>query len=165
MSPAYHQSVGGALYRRSLYTVVKRTAPMPNMIAFDEPSREVCVVKRAPTLTPQQGFVLLNDAQFVEAARVLAEKTIKSAGTNSADRVRFAFQRLTAREPDQRELKLLEQLLREQRDLFSKEQTRAAKLIAVGDRKPDAALDPIDLAATTELTQAILNLDATVWKR
>jgi hypothetical protein len=165
MSPAYHQSVGAALYRRSLYTVVKRTAPMPNMLAFDEPSREVCVVKRSPTLTPQQGFVLLNDTQFVETARVLAENTIKSAGTNSADRVRFAFRRLTAREPDRRELPLLKQLLREQKDLFAKEPARAAKLIAVGDRKPDPKLDPIDLAATTALTQTILNLDATVWKR
>jgi hypothetical protein len=165
MSPAYHQSVGGALYRRSLYTVVKRTAPMPNMIAFDEPSREVCVVKRSPTLTPQQGFVLLNDTQFVEAARVLAEKTIKSAGTNSADRVRFPFRRLTGREPDRRELKLLEQLLREQKELFAKEPARAAKLIAVGERKADPALNPVDLAATAALTQAILNLDATVWKR
>jgi hypothetical protein len=138
---------------------------MPNMIAFDEPSREVCVVKRSPTLTPQQGFVLLNDTQFVEAARVLAEKTIKSAGTNSGNRVRFAFRRLAAREPDRQELKLLEQLLREQKEMFASEPERASKLIAVGDRKRDAALDPVDLAAMTALTQAILNLDATVWKR
>ncbi len=72
MSPAYHQSVGGDLYRRSLYTVIKRTSPMPDMTAFDAPSREVCVLKRSTTGTPQQAFVLLNDTQFVEAARVLA---------------------------------------------------------------------------------------------
>ncbi len=70
MSPAYHQSVGEALYRRSLYTVWKRTAPMPDMTTFDAPSREVCVVKRNNTGTPQQAFVLLNDTQFVESARV-----------------------------------------------------------------------------------------------
>ena len=68
MSPAYQQSVGRNLYRRSLYTVVKRTAPMPDMLAFDAPSREVCTVKRTPTGTPQQAFVLLNDSQFVKRA-------------------------------------------------------------------------------------------------
>jgi len=165
MSPAYQQSVGAALYRRSIYTVCKRTAPMPNMTTFDAPSREICVVKRSPTITPQQGFVLLNDSQFVEAARVLAEKTIKEAGPAIEQRIRFAFRRLTARDPDPREFILLEQLLGEQKDLFAKEPDRAAKLTGVGDRKPDSALDPVDLAATTALTQTILNLDATVWKR
>jgi hypothetical protein len=81
MSPAYHQSTGTAFYRRSLYTVWKRTAPMPDMTEFDAPSREVCVVKRSSTSTPQQAFVLLNDTQFVEAARVLAEKAMQRRRT------------------------------------------------------------------------------------
>jgi tetratricopeptide (TPR) repeat protein len=67
------------LYRRSLYTVWKRTAPMPDMTAFDSPSREVCSVKRTSTVTPQQAFILLNDTQFVEASRVLAERALKEA--------------------------------------------------------------------------------------
>jgi hypothetical protein len=165
MSPAYHQSVGQALYRRSLYTVWKRTAPMPNMTAFDAPSREVCVLKRNPTATPQQAFVLLNDTQFVEAARVLAEKTLKEGGSTPKERIRFAFRRLAGREPDSRETKILAQLLREQAEIFTREPNRARQLIAVGDRKADPALKVVDLAATTELTQAILNLDATIWKR
>ena len=165
MSPAYQQSVGAALYRRSLYTVVKRTAPMPNMTTFDAPSREICIVKRTPTVTPQQGFVLLNDTQFVEAARVLAEKTLEEAGPTPEQRIRFAFRRLTARDPDPRETKLLLELLQEQKALFAKEPQRAEKLITVGDHKRDPALDPIDLAATTAMTQTILNLDAAVWKR
>ena len=72
MSPAYQQSVGVSLYRRSLYTVWKRTAPMPNMSAFDAPSREVCVIKRSNTGTPQQGFVLLNDTHVQENVEIPA---------------------------------------------------------------------------------------------
>jgi len=165
MSPAYQQSVGEALYRRSLYTVWKRTAPMPNMTAFDAPSREVCVLKRTPTGTPQQAFVLLNDPQFVEAARVLAEKTLKESRPTTKERIRFAFRRLTERYPDRRETKILTQLMDEEAQIFAKESDRARQLVAVGDRKVDPSLKVAELAAMTEVTQAILNLDATIWKR
>jgi hypothetical protein len=165
MSPAYRQGTGAPLYRRSLYTVWKRTAPAPDMTAFDAPSREVCVVKRNPTGTPQQAFVLLNDTQFVEAARVLAETALKSGGATPDDRIRFIFRRLTARNPDARELKLMEELLRDQTKVFTNEPDRAGKLLSVGDRKADAALNPVELAAATTLAQAVLNLDATIWKR
>jgi hypothetical protein len=165
MSPAYHQSVGGDLYRRSLYTVIKRTAPMPDMTAFDAPSREVCVLKRLPTGTPQQAFVLLNDTQFVEAARVLAQKALKEGGADTRKQIRFAFLRLTGREPDKRELKILCELWKEQKEVFAIEPARARQLLAVGESKADASLDVTQLAAATEVTQAILNLDATVWKR
>jgi hypothetical protein len=165
MSPAYKQSVGGDLYRRSLYTVWKRTAPMPDMIAFDAPSREVCVARRSATSTPQQAFVLLNDPQFVEAARVLAEQALQHGGASTAERIRFVFRRLAARDPDRGETALLTELLQEQAALFAKESDRAAKLIAVGERKRDPAADPVELAALTALAQAVMNLDASVWKR
>ena len=165
MSPGYHQSVGGDLYRRSLYTVLKRTVPMPDMTAFDAPSREVCVLKRAPTTTPQQAFVLLNDTQFVEAARVLAEKAMKEGGATTAKQIRYAFRRLTGHYPDSQESALLTQLLHEETGIFVKEPARAKELIAVGAAKPDPALKVIDLAAMTEVTQAMLNMDATIWKR
>jgi hypothetical protein len=164
MSPAYHQSVGVDLHRRSLYTVWKRTAPMPDMAAFDAPSREVCLLKRNPTGTPQQAFVLLNDTQFVEAARALAEKTLK-AGAALQPRIDFAFRQFTGRIPDVKETKLLTQLWQEETEEFTKEPDRAARLISVGDSKPDPSLNPIDLAAATEVAQAILSLDATIWKR
>jgi hypothetical protein len=165
MSPAYEQSVGSALYRRSLYTVVKRTAPMPDMTEFDAPSREVCVVKRNAISTPQQAFVLLNDTQFVEAARVLAEKALQQAGAKTPDRIRFAFWRLTARAPERKELSVLTELWKEQRQIFTKEPARALQLISIGSRGRDPSLDVVDLAAMTIVTQAILNLDATIWKR
>jgi hypothetical protein len=165
MSPAYQQSVGKNLYRRSLYTVWKRTAPMPDMTAFDAPSREVCVLKRIPTTTPQQAFVLLNDTPFVEAARVLAEKALTEGGATARERIRFAFRLLTARWPDARETKLLTELLQEQTALFNREPGRAKKLLAVGERPAAPPFKPVELAAMTEVTQTILNLDATIWKR
>jgi hypothetical protein len=165
MSPAYRRSVGTDLYRRSVYTVWKRTAPMPNMSAFDAPSREVCLIKRSATGTPQQAFVLLNDQQFVEASRVLAEKLLKDAGADPESQIRFAFRRFTARDPQPKEIKLLKELIEEQRKIFEAEPDRAAKLIEVGAKKRDPSLNAIDLAAATSLTQAIMNLDATIWKR
>jgi hypothetical protein len=165
MSPAYKQSVGSALYRRSLYSVWKRTAPLPDMTEFDAPSREVCVVKRNATSTPQQAFVLLNDTQFVEAARVLAEKAMREGGANVRDRISFAFWRLTARPPEPKELETLAALWQEQKEIFTKEPDRASQLIAVGDRARDPSLDAGDLAAMTIVAQAILNLDVTMWKR
>jgi hypothetical protein len=165
MSPPYHQSVGRDLYRRSLYTVWKRTVPMPNMLAFDAVSREVCVARRQVTSTPLQALILLDDPQFVEAARVLGERALKEAGPQDADRVRFLFRRLATREPTAAESKLLSALYEQQRWLFRQEPKEAARLIRIGDRKPDPALPPAEVAATTILAQTILNLDATIWKR
>ena len=138
---------------------------MPNMQAFDAPSREVCVVKRSNTGTPQQAFVLLNDTQFVEGARVLAERTLKEGGVTLEARIEFVFRRLTGRKPIEREVVLLKELWTDQRERFKLEPDRATKLVEVGDQKRDTTLDAVELAAATSVTQAILNLDATVWKR
>jgi hypothetical protein len=165
MSPAYKQSVGTDLYRRSLYTVWKRTAPMPNMTAFDAVSREVCVARRQRTNTPLQALILMNDPQFVEAARVLAERTLKEAGAAPADRIRYAFRRLATRDPDAGEMKLLLAMYERQRALFAAEPAGAEKLLKIGECKPDPALPPAEVAAATLLTQTIMNLDATIWKR
>jgi hypothetical protein len=165
MSPPYRESLGGDLYRLSLYTVIKRTAPMPDMAAFDTPSREVCVLKRSATGTPQQAFVLLNDTQFVEAARVLAEKSLSAGGASLRRRIEYIFRRLTGREPDGQETRLLAALWREQSELLAKDPWRARHLVVVGSSMADPSLDVVQLAATTELAQAVLNLDATIWKR
>jgi hypothetical protein len=165
MSPPYRQSVGTDLYRRSLYSVWKRTAPPPNMLAFDAVSREVCVARRQRTSTPLQALVLLNDPQFVEAARVLAERTLKEGGATAESRVRYVFRTLATREPTEVEKRLLTGMYEEQRALFGQAPAEAAKLIKIGDRKPDAALSPAEVAAATVLAQTILNLDAAIWKR
>ncbi len=170
MSPAYRQSVGKALYRRSLYTVSKRTAPAPNMVAFDAPTREVCTARRQSTNTPIQALVLLNDIQFVESARVLGERMLREGGTDDAQRVRYAFVRLAGRQPSEEEVALLVELYVAQRSLFERQPESAQKLIAQGgpptaENLQPVKLNPIELAAATVVAQTILNLDATVWKR
>ncbi|TWU57301.1 DUF1553 domain-containing protein [Rubripirellula reticaptiva] len=160
MSPPYQQSVGQALYRRSLYSVWKRTAPLPNMLAFDSTTREVCTVKRSRTNTPLQALVLLNDVQFVEAARVLAEQVMKDDSP-----VEQAFLRLAGRKPDDRESEVLAGLLKDEVAFYTDHPDEAKKLIDSGDKEINEFIDPVQLAAMTTVCQAILNLDATIWKR
>lgn len=164
MSPAYKQSVGKDLYRRSLYSVWKRTAPLPNMMAFDTQSREVCTVKRARTNTPMQALVLLNDVQFVEAARLLAERALEEADTTKSQ-IAWAFCNLTGRLPDEGEARLLAELHEDEAAYYDENPDEAVKLINIGESKPGDSYNKATLAALTATCQAILNLDATIWKR
>ncbi|QEH38945.1 Planctomycete cytochrome C [Aquisphaera giovannonii] len=161
----YVRDVGEGSHRRSLYTFWKRTSPPPSMLTFDATSREVCAVKRLPTATPLQALVLLNDPQYVEAAKALAERAAREAGPDVADRAAFVFRSLAGRRPDGREAAVLAALYREQYDEFRSGRSDPAKLLAVGDAPPDASRDPAELAALTVLAQAVMNFDETVMKR
>lgn len=163
MSPPFKQSVGKSLYRRSLYSVWKRTAPLPNMLAFDSTSREVCTVKRSRTNTPLQALVLLNDVQFVESARVLAIELMSIE--NDSDRIHEAFKRLAGRRCDERELEILRELLFAEQSYYREHQEDAKQLVGIGDYRSPSDVDVVSLAALTTVCQAILNLDATIWKR
>ncbi|MFI4859877.1 MAG: DUF1553 domain-containing protein [Phycisphaerales bacterium JB063] len=159
-------AVGGgeALYRRSLYTVWKRAVPMPNMMAFDAPSREACTAERSETNTPLQALVLLNDVQFVEAARVLAQR-VMLAVDGDAERIALGFRLLTGRLPREAEAARLLALLESQRAILVSGQDDAELLLAVGASPRDASLSANEHAAMTVVMHAILNLDATVWQR
>lgn len=170
MTQAWQQGHGRDLYRRSLYSVWKRTAPLANMTVFDAPSREVCTVSRGPTSTPLQALVLLNDIQFVEAARKTAERALRTDGPETADQIGGCFRRLAGRPPDPREQEILQNLFREQLQQFQTVPEDAAKLLRIGESTaepfPDgSAPDPATHAALTIVVQAILNSDAVVWKR
>lgn len=159
----YTQDTGPALYRRSLYTFWKRTLPPPAMATFDAMSREVCTAKRDVTATPLQSLVLLNDPQFVEAARVLAEGLLRPPPNNTrldaAARNREAFLRLIGRAPDPEEAAILARLFDEQRALFATHPDQAAKLAKVGDSPADPTIPSADLAAMTSVVSAIMNFD------
>ena len=105
-SQSFVQDHGEKLYRRSLYTYWKRTVPPPNMVAFDAPNREICTIARPSTTTPLQALVLLNDTQFVEAARAFAERTLKQPGDDPA-RLRWAFEECVSRPPTDAEFAVL----------------------------------------------------------
>ena len=159
---AYERDRGAGSHRRSLYTFWKRTSPPPSMLTFDATTREFCAVKRQTTATPLQALVLLNDPQYVEAARALAERSFREGGTGLASRVTFVFRTLTGRYPSSRELATLEELYREQVDEFRSGRSDAKKLIGVGDLPPDASLEPIECAAMTVTVQVVLNFRDTV---
>jgi hypothetical protein len=163
--PEYVPDKGDGLYRRSLYTFWRRTSPPPNMLAFDAPSREVCVVRRQATSTPLQPLVLLNDPQFVEAARALGERLLREGGPSLDEKLTYAFRLAATRRPTDRELRLLAELYREQLTLFRKDPDGARKFLKTGDRPPAPGLDPIELAAAAATAGAILNLDAAVMTR
>lgn len=161
---SYEQSKGDALYRRSLYTYWKRQSPPPGLMAFDAPTRETCTVRRPRTNTPLQALVLMNDPTYVEAARILAERTLKHHGTD-AKRIEIAFRSATSRSPRQFEQKILITLLDQQRSLFKNNPEAALKLIKVGETPVEQSLSPQELAAWTMVTSTIFNMDETVTKQ
>jgi len=161
----YTQDKGEKLYRRSLYTFWRRTAPPPAMLTFDATSREVCSAKRETTATPLQALVLMNDPQFVESARVLGERLLKEHPENIEARIREAFRTLTGRSPDEEEISVLRELFEEQKKLYATESGAADKLLATGESKWDESLPSEDFAATTLLVSAIMNFDDFVMQR
>ena len=160
----YKHDKDTGLYRRSMYTIWKRTSAPPNMLIFDMPGRELCVVRRSRTNTPLQALSLLNEVTYVEASRGLAERMLIEGGPSSSERIRLAFQLATARTPSERELKTLMVGLEKRLVTFQADPESAAKLLNVGEKKPASGLDPAELAAYTITASVILNLDETVTK-
>jgi Protein of unknown function (DUF1553)/Protein of unknown function (DUF1549)/Concanavalin A-like lectin/glucanases superfamily/Planctomycete cytochrome C len=165
MTNEYQQSTGTDLYRRSVYSVWKRTAPLPNMTVFDASGREVCSMSRPATSTPMQALVLFNDPQFVEAARVLAQNALKIHGEDTNATISEIFLRLAGRKPDERESTILASLFGQQFELFTGDQEGATKFLKVGDHPVDGEIDQVRLAAMAVVAQTILGSDATVWRR
>jgi len=155
----YKRDSGENLYRRSMYTLWKRAAPPASMDVFNAPSREVCMVHRERTDTPLQALVTLNDPQFVEAARHLAQRALEEGGSTDVDRVEFVARRLLARPLDADETRIVLASLGTLRGYYATHADDAQQLITVGESKPDAALVPKQLAAWTMLVNELLNLD------
>ena len=163
-SNRYPQSTGDGLYRRSLYTAWKRAAPPPSAISFDASERLVCTVTRQRTNTPLQALVLLNDPQYVESARVLAEDVVRHEADDPA-RAAYAFRRVISRAPTPSEVSHLMRLHDTERTRFEDDPDAAAALLTTGDRPRDPSLDPVDVAAWTVVTSTIMNLDEAVHTR
>ena len=161
----YAQGKGDDLHRRSLYTVWKRSTPPPSAISFDASERLLCIVKRQRTSTPLQALVLLNDVQYVEAARVLAERLLREGGDTPDARITTAYRLLTSRAPRATELAAVRALYEKERATFAGD-VRAAKALAKsGEAPPARTLDPVDVAAWTVVASTIMNTDEAVNKR
>ncbi len=160
----YEQDHGPDLYRRSMYTFWKRTVPPAALVTFDAPDREKCVIRRAVTNTPLQALILLNDPTYLEASRVLAEKTMLETTRDVNQRIASLFRRATARKPSAEETRVLRELLNQQLAVYRADKKAAADLLHNGESKADPKLDASELAAWTMVASTVLNLDETITK-
>ncbi|MFT5289264.1 MAG: mono/diheme cytochrome c family protein [Planctomycetota bacterium] len=159
----FHLDEGLNLHRRSLYTYWKRTVPPPSMLAFDAPSRELCMMQRESTNTPMQALVLLNDPQFVEASRGFAERISHELPDAPAEqRIARMFEDVTSRPPQPHELTLLLEAYQAQRRTFAEHPDSALDLLRQGSVPRDDQLDAVEQAALTTIANLILNLSEAV---
>jgi hypothetical protein len=155
----YRRDTGEKLYRRSLYTFWKRGAPPASMEILNAPSREFCTVRRERTDTPLQALVTLNDPQFVEAARHLAQTALKEGGDKTQARLDVLARRLLARPFRAEETGVVQPTLNDLLAFYQAHPDDARKLITVGESRADASLDVPTLAAYTMLANQLFNLD------
>jgi hypothetical protein len=155
----YRQDHGESLYRRSVYTFWKRQAPPPSMEIFNAPTRETCTVRRDRTDTPLQALVTMNDTQFVEAARVLAQKAIQNGRAGFDSRLTFISDRVISRPFRPDEAAIVQSEYNDLLTYYRAHQDEAAKLLEVGESKRDPALDSAEHAAWTMVANQVMNLD------
>jgi hypothetical protein len=163
-SQTFIQDHGEKLYRRTLYTYWKRTLPPVNLAIFDAPNREVCAIGRAATNTPLQALVLLNDPQFVEAARAFAQQLLQSSYPDDPARLAAAFSRMTGRPAAAAELAALQKALVRERQRYQADPAAAEALLAIGESPRDPNLPAPEHAAWTQVASLVLNLSETVTK-
>ena len=155
----YRRDQGEGLYRRSLYTFWKRSAPPASLEVFNAPSREVCTVRRERTNTPLQALVTLNDPQFIEAARGLAQLALVKAGETHESRIDFMARRLLARPLRSEEFQVVRTSVDRLIAFYQSHPEDATKLLTVGELKPLPGQEPAIVAAWTMLANELMNLD------
>ncbi len=158
----YTNDHGDALYRRGLYSFWCRTFLQPSLQAFDAASREECTVERVNSNTPMQALALLNDPTYVEAARALAEKTLREGGPGVKERIEWSFSRTLARKPEPQEYQLFKDLYHKQIDRYTRDTTAAEKLISTGESPVPKDLPLSEVAAWTSVSRVLLNLHETI---
>ena len=157
----YVEDSGNKLFRKSLYTFWKRTVPPPNMMTLDATSRDLCTIKRQETNTPLQALVLLNDPQMIEAAKMLALKVLKIT-TNEKERLTLMFRAASSRIPNDDELTILQNYLKEGWENYNDHPEQAEQYINIGKHPFPTTINAIELAAYTLTANIILNLDEVI---
>jgi hypothetical protein len=161
----YKQEHDDALYRRSMYyTYWKRMATMPDMDTFDAPMRDAACTRRQRTDTPLQALVTMNDVQWIEAARALAERVIKEAGNPPERRINLMSDILLSHDPSPRMASVLANSLTQMTKHYAADPSAAQKLVAVGESRSDPSIPAPELAAWTMVASEMLNLDETLTK-
>ena len=160
----YKESKGEDLYRRGMYTFIKRGSPPPSLITFDATSREICTIKREKTSSPLQSLVLLNDTQFFEASRVFAERIISQSKNDLSDQIKYGFRLATSRFPKESEAQLLKQLYLNKLSFYKKNKGEAYKVINIGASKTKFSKKAPQIAAMTMVANTLLNLNESYYK-
>lgn len=161
----YEADKGDKLYRRSLYTFIRRTAPPPTMTVLDASDRSMCIVRRQTTSTPLQSLLLLNEPQMIEAARLIAERAIKEGGKHIDSQLNHAFRLLTSRKMNEEELALMQELYEEEYEKYSDDHAGAKALLEVGDYPRDKNLELPKVAALAVVSNIMMNYDEVYTKR
>ena len=161
----YTPDQGEDLYRRGMYTFIRRTAPPPTMTLLGTPDRSQCVVQRQTTSTPLQALLLLNDPQMLEAARGIAQRVLKEAGPTLKDRLNHAFRLLTSRTLTQEELETMRELYEEEWEKYQENKLAVNQLLGVGSHPIDPSLDPTEIAALTVVSNIMMNYRESYTKR
>jgi mono/diheme cytochrome c family protein len=159
---SYKQDSGEALYRRTMYLFVKRTAPHPALVNFDAPNREQFCGRRERSNTPLQALQLMNDIQHIEAARALAARALAEAPADDAARIEWLYKTVLARSPSAEEGRVVADAIAGNRARYEVDLEAAKRAIAHGESEPPAGLAPAELASWTLLANLILNLDETL---
>jgi hypothetical protein len=160
----YKQDHGDALYRRSLYTYWKRMAMPPDMDAFDAPTRDTACTRRQRTDTPLQALVTMNDPQWVEASRALAQRLIEQGGKQPDQRIKYLSELVLSHDPSPQMESVLQRSLTQMQQHYTADPAAAKDLIAVGEKPRDPAIPPPELAAWTMVVSEVFNLDETLNK-
>ena len=159
----YVQDHGDNLYRRGMYTIIKRTLPPPAMSIFDASNRDQCEVVRSNTNTPLQALVMLNNPTVLEASRVLASRLLEEQ-SEAQEKIRKAFRLVVCRSPTEKELKLLLDYYQDQVQTFGRQKQSAEELVAVGEYPLPEKIDKITLAALMQVVTTLYNLEETITK-
>ena len=160
----YKQDHGDALYRRSMYTYWKRMATMPDMDAFDSPMRDAACTRRQRTDTPLQALVTMDDVQWVEASRALAQRVIKEGSKDTGQRIRLLGDILLAHDPPPQMAAVLRDSFTRMQKHYAADPKAAHDLISVGEKLSDPTISAPELAAWTMVASEMMNLDETITK-
>ena len=161
----YKHDKGEGLYRRSLYTFWKRSSPPPSMLIFDTPNRDACSVKRTLTSTPLQALVLLNDPQYIEVARVLAENILIQKSNNIQTALEIAFRKVIGRKPLTSELKSITNFYKDELTRFRLKPKNTLAYLKIGEKPLNKKINPYRTAAMAKVISGLLNTSEAIMIR
>ena len=161
----YKHDKGEGLYRRSLYTFWKRSSPPPSMLIFDTPNRDACSVKRTLTSTPLQALVLLNDPQYIEVARVLAENILIQKSNNIQTALEIAFRKVIGRKPLTSELKSITNFYKDELTRFRLKPNNTLAYLKIGEKPLNKKINPYRTAAMAKVISGLLNTSEAIMIR